>query len=156
MKLTTKARYGLKICLALGLGYGEGYIPISDIASQCGYSQKYTEKLMRHLKTSGIVKSEKGVTGGYMLSAQPRNLKIGTIIRALEDNLEFIDCISSDCDGRKSCPTHDVWRRLYQGINELLDSIALSDIIDDYHRGAKGEHSSEENNLHGQCSHNKC
>ena len=155
MKLTTRARYGLKICLVLGVNHGYGYLPISDIASRCGYSQKYTEKIMRHLKAANIVQSEKGVAGGYQLTAPPDRLSIGEILRALEDNLEFIDCVGGECAGSRCCPTHDVWRRLYEGINGLLNGIMLGDIVEDY-KCAGGGRSDEQADIYGQCSNNKC
>jgi len=149
MRLTTKARYGLKICLVLGVSYNDDYMSVFDIASRCGYSQKYTEKIIRPLRKHGIVKSTRGAGGGYKLAEAPSFLSVGKIIRALENNLEFIDCIASDCESRNLCPTHEVWKRLYEGINELLDSMMLSEIIEDYHKLIKGADLSEKNYLSG-------
>lgn len=154
MKLTTKARYGLKICFILGLNYGDKHMSAPELSAMCGYSVKYVEKIMRSLKKADIVKSEKGSSGGYMLTAPPADISLGGIIRSLEDNLEFIDCINTDCKNMNRCPTHDVWRKLYTGINDLLDSMPLSDIIEDYEKG-KGEYD-EQVDIYGPRGDNKC
>ncbi|NLK18104.1 MAG: Rrf2 family transcriptional regulator [Clostridiales bacterium] len=131
MKLTTKARYGLKICLELGKR-PQRFISTSEISEMTGYTVKYIEKIMNSLKKAGIVRAERGAGGGYMLSRPAGEITLGEIIRPLEDNLEFIKCLGvSCCPGEKHCPTYGVWQRLYNGINSVLDSMTLQEIIDD-------------------------
>lgn len=153
MKLTSSARYGLKICLVLA-DSPDKYISATEISATTGYSIKYTEKLMRTLKKADIVKAERGVTGGYKLCQDPQDITLGQIIRPLEDNLEFVKCISTICVNESSCPTHGVWKKLYNGINDLLDSMTLKEIIDDCNINKGGHH--EKKNLSGQCGDYKC
>lgn len=137
MKLTTKARYGLKICLELGKR-PDNCISASEISELTGYTVKYVEKIMNSLKKSGIVKAERGAGGGYMLSKPAQEITLGEIIRPLEDNLEFIKCLgASCCPGERHCPTFGVWQKLYNGINNVLDSMTLQEITDDSNRGGK-------------------
>lgn len=157
MRLTTRSRYGLKICLVLGLDYNDkapNYISIPEIADKCGYTPKYVEKIMRHLKKAKIVDSIKGVSGGYSLSRLPEKLSLGEIIRALENDLMFIDCVNKDCKNKSYCPTHDVWRKLYIGINDLLNEMKLQDIIEDYK--VNGGILNEKADLFGSCRDHKC
>lgn len=81
------------------------------------------------LSGKGIVTAERGVSGGYKLTRAPREITIGDIARALEDNMEIADCITSTC---KKCATGEVWRKLYAGINEVLDSMTLQSMLDDH------------------------
>jgi Rrf2 family cysteine metabolism transcriptional repressor len=153
MKLTSGARYGLKICLVLAVS-PDKYISAAEISDITGYSVKYTEKLMRLLKNADIVKAERGVTGGYKLNGNPENITLGQVIRPLEDNLEFVKCVSTICANEASCPTHGVWKKLYNGINDLLDSMTLKEIIDDCGSNKGGHH--EKKNLSGPCGDYKC
>ncbi len=132
MKLSTKAQYGLKACFYLAENYGRGKLSVSRLSELTNVSVSYLEQLMMPLKKAGIIESERGASGGYSLSASPEEVTTGMIVRALEDNLEIIDCLSGSCKAEKVCPTCAIWERLYNGINELLDSITLRQMLDDY------------------------
>lgn len=92
-------------------------------------SGKYLEKIMRMLSSRGIITASRGANGGYFLAKPPEDITIGEIVRALEDDMEIIECVKggSKC---KCCPTSGVWKRLYQGINQLLDSMTLKQSVD--------------------------
>lgn len=128
MRLSSKSQYGLKACYILACYYPEKCISASSLEKEISVSGKYIEKIMRMLSAKGIVKAERGVTGGYRLAKPPEGITIGDIARALEDNMEIVDCITMSCT---KCAPGEVWRRLYDGINEVLDSMTLRTMIDD-------------------------
>jgi Rrf2 family protein len=152
MKLTTKARYGLKICYELGRQTDKS-LSSSEIALLTGYSVKYIEKLMKCLKKDGIVIAERGAGGGYRLSRPPEQITLGEIIRPLEDNLEIVKCVGGTCQNECHCPSYGVWKKLYNGINNLLDSMTLKEIIDD--NDYEGE-KYEKGNISGSRRDYKC
>lgn len=151
MKLTTKARYGLKICFELGK-QPKTSLSTSELANLTGFSVKYIEKIMKDLKKANIVTAERGAGGGYKLSRGIDEITLGEIIRPLEDNLEFVKCLNSCCLNENRCPTYGVWKKLYNGINNLLDSMTLKEIIDD----CNGGDINEKNDIFGSCSNYKC
>ena len=51
------------------------------------------------------------------------------ILRAVEDDLQFVDCMSGDCKCKKPCQSFVVWENLYKSINNCLDSITLDSLI---------------------------
>ena len=128
MRLSSKSQYGLKACYILAQRYPNGCVSASSLEKDIAVSGKYIEKIMRLLAKRGIVAAERGVTGGYKLTRPPREITVGDIARALEDNMEFADCITSTCE---KCAAGEVWRRLYAGINEVLDSMTLQSMLDD-------------------------
>lgn len=127
MKLSTKSRYGLKVMCELAFGGKEIY-PVSDLATISGTTVAYLEQVMPLLKKAELVKSVRGACGGYCLAKSANNITVGTILRALEDELEFVDCIKSDCDNKCNCQSYYVWERIYKAINESVDKILLSDL----------------------------
>lgn len=153
MKLTSKARYGMKICYELGKRQDSG-LSTPEIALITGYSVKYIEKLMKHLKQAGIVKAERGASGGYKLARAAEDITLGEIIRPLEDNLEIVKCINNSCTAEQMCPSHGVWKKLYNGINNLLDSMTLKEIIEDSN-AYEGEQN-EKDNISGPRGNYKC
>ncbi len=129
MRLSSKSQYGLKACFILAQNYPERCVSASQLEKEIAVSGKYIEKIMRMLSGAGIVAAERGVTGGYKLRRTPADITIGDIARALEDNMEIADCITSACE---RCASGNVWRKLYAGINEVLDSMTLQSMLDDH------------------------
>ena len=129
MRLSSKSQYGLKACFILAQNYPDRCVSASQLEKEIAVSGKYIEKIMRMLSGAGVVTAERGVTGGYKLRRAPSEITIGDVARALEDNMEIADCITSACE---KCASGEVWRKLYAGINEVLDSMTLQSVLDDH------------------------
>jgi len=128
MKLSSKTHYGLMACHILAVNYPDNAVSASTLESQIAVSGKYLEKIMRMLSRRGIVSANRGASGGYYLSRSPKDISIGEIVRALEDDMEIIECVK-DGGKCKRCPSSGVWKRLYDGINGILDSMTLEQMI---------------------------
>ena len=128
MKLSSKTKYGIRACHLLGSVYGLETMSATDLEKRIGVSSKYIEQIMRLLIKRDIITASRGANGGYTLKCPPSDISIGQIVRALEDDIEIIECVSKD--GKcKCCPSSKVWKKLYNGINELLDSMSLEQMI---------------------------
>ena len=136
MKLSSKTHYGLMACHILGENYDKGPVSASVLESRISVSGKFLEKIMRMLSGRGIISATRGKDGGYFLAAPPENIKIGDIVRTLEDDMEIIECVTKN-GACKCCPSSAVWKKLYNGINELLDSMTLKDMLTGEIRGDK-------------------
>ena len=128
MKLSSKTKYGLKACHFLGLNYPDTPVSASTLESYVSVSGKYLERIMRMLSGRNIVTATRGASGGYFLARPPKDITVGEIVRALEDDMEIIECVKEDSKC-KCCPSAGVWKRLHKGINELLDSMTLEQMI---------------------------
>ena len=128
MKLSSKAKYGIKACHILGMNYPNSSVSASALESYISVSGKYLEKIMRLLAKRDIVSANRGANGGYYLSRSPERITIGEIVRALEDDMEIVECVKGDAKC-KCCPSSGVWKRLYEGINKLLDDMTLAQMI---------------------------
>lgn len=135
MRLSTKGRYGLKAMFELALHYGEGPIPLKNIADNQRISEHYLEQLIAVLRRNGLVNSVRGAQGGYMLVDSPNKITVGEVIRALEGDIAPSDCVMEDndvCDRQDKCVTKSVWIKIRDSINEVIDSINLQDMVEDY------------------------
>jgi Rrf2 family protein len=130
MKISTKSRYGLKACYELAVKRSEGPVALTGLVEATGTTLNYLEQIMILLKKAEIVKADRGVQGGYYLAKDPSDVSVGEILRALEDGLKLVDCIHSECNAQPLCPTHDVWCKMYDSLNNMLDSYTLKDMID--------------------------
>ena len=136
MKLSSKSRYGLRACYILAENYPE-HVSATSLEKGIGVSNKYIEKIMRILTGEGVVSAERGASGGYFLLRKPSEVTVGRIVRALEEDIEFATCVSSE--NLCNCPAKSVWQKLYRGINEVLDSITLQDMLDENGASPAGE-----------------
>jgi len=134
MKLSTKGRYGLMAMYQLAMAYGEGPISIKSIADEEDLSENYLEQLFSTLKKDGLVVSSRGAYGGYMLTRHPKDITVGEILRSLEGENYPADCVSSDgfeCKKEDMCVTKVVLAKIKSGIDQVIDSITLQDMIED-------------------------
>ena len=134
MKISTRGRYGLRALVELASCGEDACMPLRTIAKRHGMSEDYLEQLFPPMKKAGIVKSVRGAQGGYMLNRSPGDITAADVIRVLEGTLSPVDCLEDEtyeCPAAscKNCNTIYVWEKLYAGVNEILDTIKISDLI---------------------------
>ena len=132
MKMSSKARYSLYIAVELAKHYhGTDVVSVGTLAEATGVTEKYLEQIIALMKKDGIVTSLRGANGGYKLAQNPNEITVGRILRAVEDNLEIVDCLHHECSNRKACVSRNLWARLYDNINNYLDTITLQQLAED-------------------------
>ena len=133
MKITTKGRYGLRALIDLAQYSEIEPVSISSIANRQGISERYLEQLMTMLKKAGLIKSIRGAGGGYVLAKALTEISVGDVLRALEGNLEPVECtaFSQDdtCAAAGGCVTKYVWQRINESINRTVDEISLQQLV---------------------------
>jgi Rrf2 family protein len=118
--------------IEIALHYNQGPISVKNIAEHQDLSEAYLEQLMAFLTKSGLAKSIRGVQGGYLLTRDPSNIKVGEIIRALEGPLIPVECVNREdplfCARYNECVSRVVWERVRNVMEEALDSLTLQDL----------------------------
>ncbi len=135
MKLSTKGRYGLRALIDLALYSQTEAIPISSVAARQGISESYLEQLFGKLRKAGLITSARGAQGGYRLARPSSQISVGDILRALEGNLDAVECPGlkdeSQCEGADVCVTKYVWQRINESITEAVDDIRLDQLVEE-------------------------
>ena len=132
LKISTKGRYALRMLLDLAEHKDQGYISLKDIAERQDISKKYLEQIVGILNQSGLLRTNRGYQGGYMLAQPPEKCTVGQILRITEGNLCPVACLETDpnlCERNGFCKTLPVWQGLDKLMNEYLDGITLQDIM---------------------------
>ena len=124
MKISSKTHDGVQILSFLAVSTQP--VSAKELEKCTGVSSKYLEKVLKILSDTGVVTATRGANGGYGLARPANQVKMGEVVRALEDdNMEIIDCVAkSGC----CCPSSKLWKKLFDGINEILDGVTLSDV----------------------------
>lgn len=138
MKLSTKGRYGLRAMIDIADYSETEAVSISNIAERQSISESYLEQLMAKLKKAQLINSIRGSQGGYILAKKAENISVGDILRALEGDLTPVDCTAlssqNGCSGQDACVTRYVWKRINDSIQNAVDSIQLSELVEDNRR----------------------
>jgi Rrf2 family protein len=134
--LSRKAKYGLHAMLALARHHGEGPVQISDLAAEEDLPRKFLELILLELKKQGLLHSQRGRAGGYMLSRPPREISVGQIIRILDGPLAPVSCVSQtayrpcdECRDERLCGIRMVMQEVRDAIATILDGQSLSDVL---------------------------
>ena len=134
--LTAKGKYGLKALVHLAsLPPGETTQAI-DVADSNNIPKKFLDAILGDLRNAGVVLSKKGPGGGYMLARSPSDIKVGSVIRALDGPLAPIACASrsayqpcSDCRNVTECSVRVTMTKVRDAMSEILDRITIADML---------------------------
>ena len=132
MKLSTKARYGARATVELGAVYPQEAVSARKVAERLGVSVKYLEQIMSALKAAGVLKSIRGVRGGYSLARPPSEVTLLEIFHVLEGEPLLVDCLrdSELCSLAPTCPTVDTWREMNDALTKILAGTTIQDLVD--------------------------
>ena len=130
MKLSTRARYGVRALLELTLNQGNGPMLMSEIAENQAISRKYLHAILSRLKAAGFVRSVRGSGGGYVLAKNPEDVYLKDVLEVLEGSLSLVDCVDSPgiCKQIGKCATHDLWEDMSQALEKELNGRTLQEL----------------------------
>ena len=131
MKFSTKSEYGLRALISLAKHQKEQPYSLAKIAKEQKISLAYLERLFAKLKKADLVKSAKGMKGGYSLVKPASKISVKEILTALEGSLSPYLCASFGnlCKLNCDCSVKIVWHKLEEAMNKTLESIKLKDLI---------------------------
>lgn len=135
MKLSTKGDYATRAVLYLSQRYGQGVVQIHEIARQQKIPIKYLEQILLTLKNAGILRSKRGIKGGYYLARPPEEITLGEVVRAVDGPLAPINCASTNfyerCPEELSCGMRKVWLEVRNAVANILDDTTFADLCED-------------------------
>ena len=132
MLISTRGRYALRVMLDLAEHRGAGFIPMKDVAARQEISLKYLEKILPVLTRAKLIEGVHGKGGGYRLTRDPEDYRVGEILRLTEGELIPIGCLSPDappCSRSLSCRTLPMWKDFTRLINDYFDGITLASLL---------------------------
>jgi Rrf2 family iron-sulfur cluster assembly transcriptional regulator len=134
MRVSTRGDYASRALLSLALHADEiGPTSVRDIADRTGLPQPYLEQILLALKGAGLVRSKRGVGGGYVLTHDPSEITLGQIVSAVDGPIVLGDFgephTNGACDHEGQCVLLTVWSDLGEHMRQHLDSFTLADMV---------------------------
>jgi len=114
--------------------HGAGPISLTEMADHEALPRPYLEQLVVSLREAGLVQSTRGAHGGYQLTRDPGEIRMGEVLVALEGPIAPMVCASEDpahagiCERMGFCNVNHLWTTVRNAIAGALDSITLADL----------------------------
>ena len=133
MKLTSKGRYAVMAMADLAKNNVKEPTSLTEISLRQGISLSFLEQLFFRLKKNNLVLSARGSNGGYVLSRSPEEIKLSSIIFAVDEKIKTVKCKKNSkkgCNGKSvKCITHNLWDDLENHIHDFFEKNTLKDIL---------------------------
>ena len=139
VRVSTRGDYASRALLSLALHGADTPVSVRDIAARTGLPQPYLEQILLALKGAGLVRSKRGVGGGYVLARDPSAITLGDIVSAVDGPITLGDFgephTGGACDHEGQCVLLAVWADVAEHMRRHLDGLRLDDLA----RMARGE-----------------
>ncbi|GAB3178024.1 RrF2 family transcriptional regulator [Telluribacter humicola] len=134
--ISKKAKYALKALKVLAEQYGKGPVLISYIAEKEKIPKKFLEAILLDLRNNGILQSQKGKGGGYLLRIPPEEVKFSKVLRIIDGPIAPTLCVSlyfygkcEDCVDEETCSLRIVMEKWRDANLDVLDQTTLKDLL---------------------------
>lgn len=140
VRVSTRGDYASRALLSLALHADEpGPTSVQEVAKRTGLPQPYLEQILLALKGAGIVKSKRGVGGGYILARAPERITLGQIVSAVDGPIQAGDFglphENGSCEHEGQCVLLEVWNEVGAHMRHHLDTFTLASMV----KRARGE-----------------
>jgi Rrf2 family protein len=134
--ISKKAKYALKALKVLAEQYGKGPVLISYIAEKERIPKKFLEAILLDLRNNGVLQSQKGKGGGYLLRVPPGEVNFSKVLRIIDGPIAPALCVSmffygrcDDCRDEETCSLRIVLERWRDANLAVLDKTTLNDLL---------------------------
>ena len=139
MIFTTKAEYGVRLLIQLGVQGCEMPVSLKAVAETESLPLAYLERIAALLKKAGLVQATRGAHGGYVLARPAGEITMDQVVLALEGAIAPMDCFFDDREGRVLCSHHAdgehcatklLWTRVQMGVIRSLQRTTLAELVE--------------------------
>jgi Rrf2 family protein len=131
--LSQKARYALHALIVLAEHGDAEPMQIAEIAEAARTPRKFLEQILLDLKRRGLVRSQRGRAGGYLIGRNPKNISFAEVIRLIDGPIALAPCVSAtayhkceDCVDEASCAIRKVFLAARDATAEILESRSIA------------------------------
>ena len=132
MKITYKGDYALKVVIELARLPEGGIVTIAGLATKLDIPQKFLEQVLLDLKKGGVLQSRRGKQGGYALARSADTIRVGDIVRLIDNPIEPIACVDNGYDGCRDmtrCLVRPLFVKAHQAVTDILDEATIGSLL---------------------------
>jgi Rrf2 family cysteine metabolism transcriptional repressor len=135
MKFGVGVDYCLKALITLAERYPTAQpYRVEEIAAVQNIPENYLRRLLIELKRGGLVLSQKGPSGGYMLARHPSKITMAEVVQIIEGDYVPVECLEEGsnalCQRGDNCAMRDVWNEVRNSVNAILGGVTLQSLAE--------------------------
>jgi len=138
VRVSTRGDYACRALLSLALHVDEpgqsGPTSVRDIAERTGLPQPYLEQILLALKGAGLVRSKRGVGGGYVLARPAEEIRLSEVVSAVDGPIALGDFgephQEGACDHEGQCVLTHLWNLAGEYMRAHLASYTLASVAE--------------------------
>jgi len=130
MRLTSFTDYGLRMLMRMASAPDRSF-STAELAGEFGLKRNHLAKIMQRLAHVGLIETRRGGGGGAILARRPETIRLGDIVRHLEDGQALVECLAPDggaCTLDGGCRLKTRLRRAERAFLDGLNESTLADI----------------------------
>jgi Rrf2 family transcriptional regulator, iron-sulfur cluster assembly transcription factor len=127
VKVSTRGDYAARALLSLALHGSDEPTSVKEIAERTTLPQPYLEQILLAVKGAGLVRSKRGVGGGYVLARAPADITLAEILAAVDGPMTVLMDEHDHCEGH--CVLQEVWVGVSEETRRLLEGFTLADLV---------------------------
>lgn len=130
MIITRATEYSIRAVLHLAERHPAPVVSKQEICESAGVTPAFLTKILQPLIRGGIVRSKRGVAGGFSLARDPEKLTLLDVMRAAEEPLTLNLCLITEhaCERNCTCPVHDLWSEAREHMESVFSRRSLADL----------------------------
>jgi len=130
MQLTREGDYGIRSVLYLAHQPYKKISFVTEISEEYKIPRSFLAKILQKLVKAKIVRSYRGVKGGFSLARQAKDISVLDVLEAIEGKLAMNICLADKkkCDFSRHCPIHGVWVNVQTKVTEVLKKSNFDDL----------------------------
>lgn len=145
IRFSRREDYAVILVTTLAQNYGHGLVSLSEVAKSYKLSLLFLRNVANDLRNKGIVRAIEGKKGGYELSKNPKNLKMGEVLKAfstesllnccsafseMDASLKNVaDHVKGKCPQEGFCRTGYIWRKMNREFLERISSLSIDEFM---------------------------
>jgi Rrf2 family iron-sulfur cluster assembly transcriptional regulator len=130
MQITREGDYGIRSVLYLARQQFKSVSFVNEISEETRIPRSFLAKILQKLVKARIVRSYRGVKGGFSLVKQARDISVLDVLNAIEGKMAINHCLpdKKKCNNSKHCPTHSLWSNVQAKVTEMLKKATFEDL----------------------------
>lgn len=145
MRVSKKAEYAMRALIALARRPGGATMLMDEISESSHIPTKFLEQILLTLRRADLLRSKRGLGGGYQLNRPAADISLGEVLRLIDGPFEPISCTghanakfgrgTCNCGASGGCGLGKTFSDLQQKVNHFLDDTTIADVLNREGRG---------------------
>jgi len=131
LQITRQTEYAIRGLQELARRNGDAPVQLKSIARNCDVSEAFLAKIFQMLSQQNIVKSHRGVKGGFSLGRSPQDITLRDIVEVCEGGIALNHCLrqSNRCENADGCNMTEAWAKAQMALVGALEQTRLADLL---------------------------